>query len=281
MITPQAVITNAGASALLSASASNPLPITKVVVGQAVASPVAGQIVPATPAATSLAQVKYTADTGLLVSRNLTGSCAAIRLKIPASSYGYFVLQFGVYSGNTLLGISAIPAVARDAQTGDMYYTVLLPVDNLVKIVTNTTSLKLASKATFQAGQDTVNGKLASSFPIGQEGSTIVTDGNSAKQAIRLVTFAAITETAGELQTEKNRAATPRPKLISLAGGARTCIDLSSNVVWSQNADTSWSGSAALTDAQLVTAFGVGRFFHNPVTGRTYYTGPDKIRRIF
>lgn len=205
MITAKAIITTAGATLLQNASAASPLTISKIVVAQAIASPVAGQIVNGSVDATSLSLTKYTADSNLHVARNLTGKSIAIRFKIPDYSFDYWVVQLGIYSGTTLIGIASVPAQQRTGATGAVEYTALLPVTDLAKVVKNRNSMALISKSSMNTFQNDSENELSNTFPLGQEGSTFQAISNTNAQALRLVTLSSIVENSTEYDQEKAR----------------------------------------------------------------------------
>jgi hypothetical protein len=69
-------------------------------------------------------------------------------------------------------------------------------------------------------------------------------------------------------------------KTLKFTGDQRYIFDLFNKQIWTQNADNSWSGSAVMTDLQMVQALSVWRIFHNPITGKTFHAGPDTVRRF-
>lgn len=273
MITAKAIITTAGASLLQAANASSPLTISKIVVAQAVASPTSDQVVAGSAGATSLSLPKYTADSGLHVARDLRGKHIAIRFKIPDFSFDYWVAQFGIYSGTTLIGIASIPAHMRNSSSGAVEYIALLPVSDVAKVTTNRNSLNLISKSSLATFQNDTNNELTASFPIGAEGSTIQAISSGSTQAIRLVTLTTIVENSADYETEKARVTSPV--------GGRKVIDLSTRKIATQNANSTWSEQTYVDDAALATAVGKGRIHHNKYSGKTYYVTNNLIRRIF
>ncbi len=275
MTTPAALLTTAGAAALAAANAGSPLTITKIDVGQAVASPVAGQVVAGTIGQSSIAQLKYSATTDLLVSHNLSGKHIAIRFKIPAFSYGYFVLQFGIWSGATLLGVVSIPAVERLVGTGSTVYTLLLPVSDLNKVVKNASGLAFAAPATVASKFTEMSADLSAAFPVGPEGSVVMGVGSGNKQPKRLVK---INPSVVDDNTEKDAEIT---RLGAYAGQPRTIYVLDSSTSFTQQPTNDWVSNGVHTDAALADLIGIGQFHHNNITGKTYFASPDKIRRVF
>lgn len=59
-----------------------------------------------------------------------------------------------------------------------------------------------------------------------------------------------------------------------------TIVDIESLKTW-QKLNGVWTATSYANKAAFCQALGVGRMFHNPVTGKTFFIYPDDVRRIF
>lgn len=204
MNTIKSIITTAGASIISAASAANPLNISKVVIGQAVTSPTLNQVVEGVASANSIALVKYTADTNLFITHNLPQNSVVIRVKIPQFSTGYWVLQFGVYSGNTLIAICSVAAHQRT--NADAWYEVILPATDITKFSLDRKSSTVVLKSSLTIIEQEINNSLTDHFPIGQEGSTPTGPVTGIRNDIsRLVSIFPVVQSLQEMNQEKMR----------------------------------------------------------------------------
>ncbi len=267
------VMTNQGLALLAAATPGAPITITKVDVGQTVAVPVEGEIRLGLATAVSIALIKYSITTNIFTSRNLSGSHIGIRVVIPAFSNGYWVLQFGIYSGATLLAIASV--AAHERTDSDQEYTLMMPVSNVNKVVLSRNSLSLITRAGVLANKTTMQTELDTAMPKGSAGNNYVgtTTGTTTK---RLVEFISIMSSQAAANAEVTRitALTPRPV-------SYTVISRSNLFVAKLKADGTWTQTTAANIADFYAAVGLSQIFYEKQTGKSYFSTPISLIRIF
>lgn len=207
MITSKALITTAGAALLAATTTGAPISITKVDIGKGVGSgnPTVGQLYPGTTGSTGVTGLQQSVQQAkLTVGHTLDKKNIAITLLI-LDNTPIPVAQFGIWSGATLLGIVAIPAVIRQMSDPVTAYTLLLPIDDVAKVVRTSSNGQIAAGATWTAAQALMKANLEAAFPVGTEGSVILGDAAGVPRARRLVTLASIVEGDTELTAEQGR----------------------------------------------------------------------------
>lgn len=207
MFSTKAVITTAGQALISAADPSNKITITRIDIGSAVATPVAGQEYVASASATSIANVKYSVQTqGIFVGTGLNKALVGVRAKVSKGTTSFWAAQIGVYSNTTLIAVLTVPAVQVNAATADLYLRGTFKADHNKFNLTVGAYSKVISKTRKTALFNNLNTLIAQRLPMATEGSTYFgTSSSTNNSPNKLVAIAPIAATTAEADVEKTR----------------------------------------------------------------------------